>query len=207
MKNHIKLAELLTETPQTIPPMDAEYVVVGIDDCLKNMGSAVIVEKFDKHAALYELQLKGVGYYFVMNSNQSGRDRIEYFVRFKGVKFDKTLVPGGQAVRQVLLWRNKTSASSVYSVGIARKVFWELLFPRYRCLASDNQQTDDGKKFWSSAVGSALDDGLTVRIVNTNDRTFDDVTSKEDFIEKAATTWGTARWFQRMIIVIFEGPR
>ncbi len=51
----------------------------------------------------------------------------------------------------------------------------------------------------------AFSKGLTVRIVNTNDRTFEDVTSPDDFEEKVGTAWGTTTWFQWMVLVIFEG--
>lgn len=196
----MKLKELLTEMPQSIGPLDQQLIDNAINDCLQNINSAIVVETIGKFGTMYEFTDKGYSYYFIYNSESNGTDRIEYFVRFHAIDFDASLSPR-KAIRQVLLWRNK---SSMYSVDVAKHVFWDLLFPQFKCLASDSQQTSSGKFFWTSAVGSALKKGLTVRIINTNDKTFIDVTSIEEFAKYVPTTWGTKSWFQRMIIVIFE---
>lgn len=193
--------DLLTEMPQLVPAVHSAEIEQGIDDCLKHVNSATAVESFDEDAALYELNLKDVGYYFVYDRSRPLKDRVEYFVRYKAVDLDPSLAPA-KAIRQVLFWRNKAVVSA-YSANIAKKVFWEHLFPKYRCLASDATQTSDGQRYWSAAVSDALSKGLTVRIINTNDKTHVDVKTKKAFNAQVSTTWGTGKWFQRMVIVIY----
>ena len=191
----------LFETPQLIE-LDPLEIKNGIKICLANVNTAKVIEKFDNHVALYQLMVSGLGYYFIYDDSQHIQDRVEYFVRYRELEFDKTLLPT-KTIRQVMLWRHTTS---FWSAGAAQKIFWDILFQKYKCLASDSQQSADGKKFWSTAVGIALGKGLVVRIINTNDKTFIDVKTKSEFAEKIPTTWGTGSWFQRMIVTIFEEP-
>ncbi len=193
---------LLREMPQLIPPIHGSFIAAGVNDCLQHLNTSTVVERFDEHAALYKFDLTDVGYYFVYNRKQPIRDRVEYFVRYHTISFDSALGPS-KAIRQVLIWRNKR-IMSVYSANVTKKVFWEHLFPKYRCLASDTMETKDGQRFWSAVLGDALGRGLTVRIVNTNDRTFIDVGSASEFMDRVKGTWGSTRWFQRMVVVIFE---
>ncbi len=194
----------MNSMPQIIPSMFGDHIALGKNDCLENVNAATIVQEYDEDASLYELRLKGVGYYFIYDRSRALGERVEYFVRYRNIDLDPSLAPA-KAVRQVLLWRDK-SIRSAYSANVTKQVFWERLFPRHGCLASDKQQTDDGQRFWSTAVGTALDGGLTVRIVNTNDRTFVDVVTKKDFKNQINATWGTTTWFQRMVVLIFKGP-
>lgn len=103
--------------------------------------------------------------------------------------------------RQVLVWR-KPIKTSVYAAGFAKHVFWNVLFSKYKMLVSDSQQTHKGRDFWIFIVGDALDKGKKVRLFETNTTEVWDVSSKEELAEKAHTVWGTASWFQRILVVV-----
>ena len=197
----MKVKEIIEEEPpQSIPVLDRDEIAKSIHFCLQHVNSAKEIESITTHVKLYQVDISGVGYYFVYDDKKTNDERIQYFVKYSTVDFSKSIIPS-KAMRQVLVWRNPTNATVV---GIAKDVFWNHLWPKYKCLASDSQQTTDGQRFWSSAVGSALQKGLTVRIINTNDNTFKDTTSLDDFSEAVPGTWGTTKWFQRMIVIIFE---
>jgi len=141
------------------------------------------------------LTLTKHSYYFVYNSNTRG---IEYFVRHRKVDLGNLLPikPG----RQVLVKRTK---ASVLTAGIAAKVFWNYLFPEYHCLVTDSQQTEKGREFWSYMIKEAFERGKTVRIINTNDRTFVEPKDVHEFDNMSLQIWGSVAWFQRMAVAIF----
>jgi len=196
----MKLAEVLEEEPQSIPSLDRNEVQKASNYCLQNINSAKEIEKLDDDASLYQLEDGGTGYYFVYDISEPVKSRVVYFVKYHVVEFDQSLSPS-KAIRQVLVWRNKDNHASTK---VANKVFWDILWPKYKCLASDSQQTEKGKNFWSFVVKEALDKKLTVRVINTNDKTFIDVKSNAEFKKQIPSTWGNANWFQRMIVVIFK---
>ena len=83
-------------------------------------------------------------------------------------------------------------------------IFWDILFKEYECLISDNQQTDNGKQFWEYRVVEAFNKGLIVRLINTNDNTFIDIKDQHQLENLNKNIWGTSKWFQRIILVIFK---
>lgn len=196
----MKFAELVEAPPQSIPSLDRGEIGKSIQYCLQHVNNAKEVSKRSSTVTLYKIDNGSTGYYFVYDTKKTGNERIQYFVKYSAIDFNQSVVPR-KAIRQVLVWRNPKNLTIV---DVAKNLFWDELWPMYKCLASDSQQTGDGQRFWSSAVGSALQKGLTVRIVNTNDNKFNDVTTAEEFDDLIPGTWGTTSWFQRMIVIIFE---
>jgi hypothetical protein len=54
------------------------------------------------------------------------------------------------------------------------------------------------------AVKYALDNGFGVRVINTNDRTFEDIPDLQRFEELEPTAWGSKNWFQRIVLAIYH---
>lgn len=199
MQHNMNITELF-ESPQLIGSLNSDEVNAAILFCIIHLADAKKLESVTKNITLYELTQPGGGYFFLYDS---ARTDILYFARYKKVDFSTKVLPM-VGVRQVLLWKNRTIASAA-TAGFAKKVFWEYLFPKFNVLVSDTQQTEDGRNFWSAAVQVALDEkNLRVRLIDTNDNTFEDFTDKRAFIEAEARIWGKKRWFQRKIVAIFK---
>jgi len=103
--------------------------------------------------------------------------------------------------RQILIHR--FANASVYAVGIGATIFWDYLFPEYSCLVSDIQQTQDGKKFWEYRIKEAFEKNKTVRMINSENKEYQDINTLEDLASLNSQIWGKTKWFQRIIIVIF----
>lgn len=197
----MRATEILGETPQLITSLDSHDIRDTINVCLHNINNAPVVERYGSHTGLYDLNIGSTGYYFIADDSRVNADKIVYFVKYQTVEMPAGTLPNVKSVRQVLVWRNR---DSIYTGEVAKEIFWEKLFPRFNCLVSDSQQSPDGKRFWLVAVKHALTNGLKVRIVNTNDRSFQDISGIDQFNDLESTTWGSANWFQRVIVAIFK---
>jgi len=194
----LKAVERLTAVPQLISLNDVE-VKDAILDCKKNFDAAKDVESIGSGAKLFQLDTPSGGYFFVMET--SSRE-IHYLVRYKQVELSSklNLPSGSSACRQVLVWRTTNSG---YATGVAAKVFWKYLFHQYKVLVSDSQQSEKGKAFWQYQVQKAFETEHTVRLVNTNDWSFIELSSEAELNELAPKVWGLPDWFRRMVIVIY----
>lgn len=108
-------------------------------------------------ADVYEFGDTETGYVVLWADNE-----VQYFVRFKRIRHN-----GFRLGRQVLLWRNKDSLATA---GFARKVFFDVLLPRYGALIADKEQTRNGAAFWANAIGNALDRKLYVYCLDRRSR-------------------------------------
>ena len=183
----MKIDDIITETPQLIA-LDNVNVVDAEKECKNALssGNYEIIEIFSKDTKLCHIN----GCYFLATNNTIG-----YLVKYSKVDMPGNLIPAS-ATRQVLIKRFPDA--SPYAAGIGAKVFWNYLFPKYNCLVSDSQQTQDGKRIWEYRIAEALDKNLTVRLINTNDKTFVDIKSKDEMEQVLKTAWGKQPWFQRM---------
>lgn len=186
----------VTSAPQLIRDIDPFEVKQAIEECLAHLDQATTIEPLGSKSDLMHLSLRRHSYYFVYSADTKA---IDYFVRYREVDLGNLLPvkPG----RQVLVRR--TTSGAPLTAGIAAKVFWNYLFPKYQGLATDNQQTDKGQEFWQYAIKEAFERGKTVRVINTNDRTFTEPKNLADFRDLYSGIWGTTSWFQRMIVAIF----
>jgi hypothetical protein len=69
----------------------------------------------------------------------------------------------GETVTQLKLWRRR---GSPYVQGITRQIFYSYLLQNYPMIMSDNQQTDDGRKFWLDRMAEATTLGYRVGLAN-----------------------------------------
>lgn len=196
----MKVVELISEMPQTIPDLNHSDVKMDLEFCLQNINHATLLEQKAEYVGLYHLQKNGLEYYFIFNENNSLNEKVEYFVKVSNVQLDKSVIPS-YPVKQSLVYKNK---QSVFTAGVAKKIFWNYLFTKNNCIVSDSQQTDDGKAFWSYIVNDAFEKGLKVRIINSNDNTYTDLGSINDLASLDSKIWGKAKWFQRMVIAIYK---
>lgn len=67
----------------------------------------------------------------------------------------------GQYVWQSLVWADPEAQGS-YISGIAKKMFFEYLLPKFHVITTDSEQSWRGKRFWQIRIGDALRMGLNV---------------------------------------------
>jgi len=135
-----------------------------------------------------------VGHEFRLIENHSEYDD-EPFVLVKGVQLFN-----GDAVRQTLVARDKSYA---VSAGIAQHIIFNKLLQKYKAIASDCQQSEDGMRLWTNLVGSVLiGKRLKVCLLNTNDKTEQLINSPSELDEHHV--WGESSYHQRFILVISE---
>ena len=187
---------LMVAAPQLIPSLDHADLNQVLEACLSNVSTATAVGRYSGAELLHFKEGSG-GVYFLYDSKSK---EVLYFVRYRSVTMSAFRSPDGHnSTRQVLLYRNSNMAASA---GVASHVFWNLLLPKFDALASDSQQTPDGKKFWVYAIKEAFKRGCGVHMVNTVDRSRVDMTSEEEFLALEDKLWGPKAWFQRIILVI-----
>lgn len=189
--------EDIYESPQSIQlnPFEIKSTIKEIKD---NLNSSNTIEVYSPTVSLLLLVLPKHSYYFLWNKETKN---VEYLVRFRQI--DIPNLPH-KPVRQLLVYRDKlASKDSPFSAGFAKKIFWNKLFKTYQCCVSDSQQSDDGKEFWRYIIVDSFDKGLTVRILNTNDKTYQDIHSMEEFSLLDNKIYGTSSWFTRMLIAIY----
>lgn len=189
----MKIDDLITETPQLIPGVNQAEVQQAIKDCYKALdsGRANVVEKLSNTSVLYVYENDvNSGIYFLVTDGG-----LSYLARYT-----RAVLPDNVGARQVLIKRS--SQTDAYAAGIGKKIFWDYLFPKHNCVVSDSQQTTDGRSFWLYRISEAFDKGFTVKLVNTNDKTFVVVRNADELNRLSPDIWGESKWFQRVVLVI-----
>lgn len=158
------------------------------------------VEEFgeDKNSVLFRTGDKQNGSYVLYNKDTKLTD---YFIRYEYKK-----VSGhGLFVTQVLLWRRKSASFNGRSV--TDHVFFDILLPKYKRIASDQQQTEAGRDFWIRILSLANGKSHRIGILEKGKEVeyFDESkTSYMDWMdEKELTSWGEDE-SKRMIRFIIE---
>jgi hypothetical protein len=137
---------------------------INID--LVNYVKTKIAQKLKKHtlpagkykgADIYKFGDTENGYVVLVDEGE-----VIYFVKYKRVKFN-----GTRYARQVLVWRNTNTAASI---GFADFVFFKRLLPTFKCLISDQLQTEQGKRFWLFAIDKAVQEHLYVYLFDRSTR-------------------------------------
>jgi hypothetical protein len=201
LSNLNKKLSVISEMPQIIGDLN-HYDVVDVQrECersLKNR-SAKEIMGLGGNAKLYHIgDLKSGVYFSAVNEITIG-----YFAKYSNVLMDKTLSPSTQTIRQVLIKSYRDVGGSA-TTGIGKMIFWDYLFPQYNCIVSDSQQTTDGVAFWNYRIQEAFGKNLVVRLANTNDKTYKDVTNYSELSDLNNDIWGPSKWFQRVIIMIMK---
>ena len=196
----MKIKDILKEAPQLIDKLDSVSIQQAEKDCTLSIKNSTCkeAEKLNDKTSLYLFSRSPIsGCYFLATE-----DKIDYLVNFTKVEQHEKVLPNKVGIRQVLIKRFPNASG--YASGIGAHIFWDILFKEYECLISDNQQTDNGKQFWEYRVVEAFNKGLIVRLINTNDNTFIDIKDQHQLENLNKNIWGTSKWFQRIILVIFK---
>lgn len=192
--------QYLTELPQQISNLGTSEVGAVSKLCRSAMNdkSATSMKQLDSTSALYHFSTKqNAGVYFLGTLPNT----VEYFVKYEPVKLHITTLPHESGIRQVLIAR--LPEASPFAAGIGADIFWNILFAKHKCLISDSQQTSAGRAFWEYRIKEALERQHTVRMINTNDNTFVDITSMAQLKSINSQIWGPSRWFQRIVLAIY----
>lgn len=90
---------------------------------------------------------------------------------------------------------------------VAKKVFWGILFKRYKAVVSDSQQSKDGEGLWDNLIQQAFERDYIVKIHNTNNNTFKQYSNWEDIANDKDNHYGESNFYQRFIISIEENEK
>lgn len=145
------------------------------------------LEEIESGVTLYSLPDK----YAVLDEKHQ---RILYLIQFKVAR-----VFGKKGITQVQVWRDKTASSTE---GLAKKIFFNYLFPTADCIVTDRQQTSYGRAFWELRIYEAFGKGLPVYLLDQNQTTKKRLSSVEEFDDLADSWWGDHPKFQGRKIAI-----
>lgn len=193
-------SQYLIEHPQQIPSLDTGEVekVAKICRSALNDKTATVIKRHDATTALYHVGItQTTGVYFLGTVPNT----IEYLVKYEPVRLHATTLPHERGMRQVLIAR--LPGATAFAAGIGAEIFWNILFAEHKCLISDSQQTSAGRAFWEYRIKEALERQHTVRMINTNDNTFVDITSISELKTLNSQIWGSSNWFRRIVLAIF----
>lgn len=193
----------LIEVPQIIDDLnnhDIHDIRLLCEKSLKNHTARKILE-IGNHSNLFHLGDLNKGVYFSA-TNTGG---IGYIAKYSSVMMDKSIVPSTKTTRQVLIKSFRGIETQSASTGVGKMIFWDYLFPQFGCMVSDSQQTNDGIAFWDYRIREAFEQNLIVRLADTNDKTYKDLSNYDELSELKSEIWGPSRWFQRIVIMILRG--
>lgn len=191
----ISLKEYLTEMPRLIPNLPSAY-----DFGLRNINKARYAEflslpkeeyyKYDSNRIVYSSDNK----FFCLDYL---RKEVTYYMQYD-VSYNKTL---GSFLRQSLVWRSKYVD---YNNTLPHEIFFNTLLPKYGTIATDGDQTDDGRRFWSYQIKYAFDKNLNVYYYNLATKGLIPIDNMMTFeeIKQKYKIWGADKSRQKQLIVI-----
>ena len=148
-------------------------------------------------AKFYNFGDSSIGYYALVDD----AGELVYFVRYKAVKANNL-----KFGRQVLVWREKTNASSA---GFAEFVFFSKLLPRFKALITDTQQTNNGRQFWQHVLRQSFGkESCRVYFLDrrSSPNTLTELLSYEEVIKYEPKIWGSDEGHLRTHAVISTTP-
>nr|DAY41703.1 MAG TPA: hypothetical protein [Caudoviricetes sp.] len=190
------IGKLQEMSPQRIT-LNYGYIKEYIDDIQNNFVKAKLEKKEVGGAVFYSLTT-GKGNYYFLSKNGT----ILYFVLYKIFNGFNNVLPN--PFRQCLVWRNK-SVVHASTAGFAKKVFWDILFKKYKAVISDSQQSKDGEGLWVLLIQQAFEKGYIVKIHDTNNKSFKQYSNWEEFANDRDSHYGESKFYQRYIISIEQG--
>lgn len=187
----------LHEMPQIIGDLNYYDTRSTEEQCALSLrdDSAELVKIINENSGLYHIGNDYNGVYFT-----AFKGNLAYFAKYQKVEQHEKLIPNKTGIRQVLIKRVLDAGGG--TTGVGQMIFWDYLFPKFKCLISDSQQTTNGRSFWEYRVSEALQKGLTVRMINTASHEFVDIHSQRELEDLSNEIWGTSKWFTRICLVI-----
>lgn len=193
----MKSSEFIIEMPQIITPLDRYDTEDTKQQCLTSYHrkTATVVERLSNTATLYHIGDNDNGVYF----SELGGD-IGYYAKYTVVQMHHRVLPSEYGIRQLLI--NSYPNMGPAKTGVGKHIFWNHLYPKYRALISDSQQTENGRSFWEYRIVEALQSNIPVTMVDTNDLTTVEILSFDDITRLQSSIWGVNNWFKRIVLII-----
>lgn len=199
----MKLKDLF-ESPMTIPDLD-DPSELDLLDKPKNqlLYKDFISKKYQYKKKLFDLTETASVYQFksMFFCLDSDLEKVTYFMSY-GVNNHKKL---GQFVWQSLVWTDP-EVHQEYLVGVASKIFFNFLLPKFHVILTDSQQTWKGRRFWENSIGAALKKKLNVYFfdfANSNLIELHDFNDLYDY-QKKYDIWGLTKSYEMRRMVISD---
>jgi hypothetical protein len=106
-----------------------------------------------------------------------------------------------EAATQIMVWTLKIPVRSA-----AKRVFYDHLLPERHVIATDQQQTADGARFWGNRVGEALDKNLWIYYLDTlsSPRKMIRITEIKQLGDLSPKIWGDDVKYRNQRVVISD---
>lgn len=153
----MKLCNVLNEMPQNIPylPNDIDLSNYSINKAKYNelikLPKQIYKQYDDKHIVYHSSNM-----FFCLDYE---RKEITYYMEYD-TSFTLKI---GSFLWQSLVWR---SNHVLYNRTLPHEIFFNVLLPKYGVIATDGQQTVDGKRFWTYQISHAFNNNLYVHYFN-----------------------------------------
>lgn len=194
--------QFLNESPQSIDSLNTDMYdkAANIKEGGKFLRRKREVYSETENSILFRTGMEHDGYIVLLDKNNNF---VNYFVRFIHKKLD-----GEKYATQVAVWRTTDpTIPREEEYGIATKVFFDILLKKFDRIASDMQQTNDGRNFWMLQMARAARSGFKVGLlkVGTKEITYFDKNKHDsisDWVATLESTWGREVKYQRYRFII-----
>lgn len=115
------------------------------------------------------------------------------------VQFKISVFFGHKSISQIQVWRNK---GIPLTEGLAKKIFFDFLFPMAECIVTDRQQTSYGRSFWELRIAEAMSRKFPVYLCDQNTNTKKKLGSYNEFNDLADSWWGDDPKYQARKIAV-----
>ena len=191
----MKLKELLLENPQLIPGLSIED---DLDNYTANKAKfselvslpKQVYKKYDDKRIVYSTERMFFCLDFV-------RKEVTYYMQYD-VGYTKKL---GSFLWQSLVWRSKHVS---YNKTLPHEIFFDVLVPKYKVVATDGKQTSHGKRFWEYQIKFAQDNNMLTYYYDYSKKyleQFDSMIQFDDLADKYKI-WTESPSSQDQLIII-----
>lgn len=146
---------------------------------------------------LARVELDGDNFAIVLLDHSS--ERIVYYV--KASVWDDVVL-NTSPVTQVLLWRTNDVTHDLVTTGLARAIFFKYLLENYNVVASDSNQTIEGRDFWIRQTGFALATGLHVYRYHRINCDLIEITDHAIIRDNSCDLWGDDEDYCHVLAII-----
>lgn len=203
-----KAIEVLSKNLEAIAmPEIVGYTDFGLEEMPNNIAVYTkLIKKANKKLLLtlgrYELYISDRHIFMVNTENDENGLKLVYLVQF-----ELGTINGLKSVTQIKLWKTQryqdVTKISIEGFKLTEYVFFKILLPMAECIATDNMQTDLGRRFWLDRINDALSDNLKVYVANQNTKKFilvNDVGHLNSLNKEIGIWGGSSKQAMRVII-------
>ena len=151
------------------------------------------------------LQTEEVDGKFVIALVCDSAEQVLYYIKCNVVK--DTCLPS-ESVTQVLLWRTQDIDYQQVTSGLADKVFLNVLLKEYNIVASDANQTTQGRDFWVRMLGTVMREGYSVYRYDSwaSECTYVQLKDHADIRDNSVDLWGDGEEYEHILALITKDP-